>query len=278
MSGMKPAQCLVIGIDNHVGGYLARLLDARGFGAAGGLGGVGDNRLVARLGIADSVMPLGLDDAVAAAAAARLVFVVSDGSAARADLAGAVIAAAAAAAQPPRLVHVADIGDLATETVRDTIGRVRAARGLVAANALLEAHDSRLGRPETLTAQIVAAAFAASQAPGARLEQKRSFAETGPRDWGWTPEYVDAVVRLALQDRLADIRVASGVTMTAADIAGHAFDFFRRRAADHVEIIGSRPGAPAIDPAPLAAATGWRATTTGRDLVRALCEGAADRA
>jgi hypothetical protein len=273
MGRMTSTQCLVVGVDNHVGAYLARLLDASGLGANGGLAGVGDARLLQKLGVADSVAPVSADDAAEAAAAARLVFAVSDGSAARADVLARVIAAAAGAARPPRLVHVADVADLAQPAVRDTVRRIAATTGIARANALLEAHDSRLGRPETLTARIIAAAHSGSDAGGARL----AIAETGPRDWGWTPEYVDAVVRLALRDRLADIIVASGQRLTAAEIADHAFGYFRRRAEDHVEITGSGSAAPPIDPAAVTAITGWRATTTGRDLVHALCEGVGDR-
>lgn len=272
MRCMNPAQCLVIGVDNHVGAYLARLLDARGFAAGGNLAGVGDGRLVQRLGVADSVAPVSDAEAPDAAAAARLVFAVSDGSAARADVLAQVIDAAGNAARPPRLVHVADVADLSLPAVRDTIRRIGATKGLASANALLEAHDSRLGRPDTLMARIIAAAHAGDVA-----SERLAITETGPRDWGWTPEYVDAVVRLALRDRLADIIVASGQHLTAAQIADHAFGYFRRLAEDHVEITGSGSDAQPIDPAAVTAVTGWKASTTGRDLVRALCEGAGDR-
>jgi hypothetical protein len=270
MGAMPTAQCLVIGIDNHVGAYLARLLDARGLAKAGGLAGIGDNRLVQRLGIAESLTLPGDADTADAAAAARLIFAISDGSAARADLIATVLAATADAARPPRLVHVADVADLALAPVRDTIRRIAAARPRPCVNALLEAHDSRLGRADTLTARIVAAAMAGSS-------DRLTIAETGPRDWGWTPEYVDAVVRLALGERLTDIIVASGQQLTAAEIADHAFGYFRRSAADHVEITGTGSKAPSIDAATVTAVTGWKAMTTGRDFIHALCEGAGDR-
>jgi GDP-D-mannose dehydratase len=271
MTAMTQAQCLVIGIDNHVGAYLARLLDARGFAKAGGLAGVGDSGLVQRLGIAESLAPLADADAADAATKARLIFAVSDGSAARADMIAQVMAAAGSAARPVRLVHIADMADLALAPVRDTIRRVAATRPRPCVNALLEAHDSRLGRADTLTARIIAAAKAGSN-------DRLAIAETGPRDWGWTPEYVDAVVRLALGNQLTDIVVASGHRLTAAEIADHAFGYFRRRAADHIEITGAGSEQPPINAAAVTAATGWKAMTTGRDLVHALCEGAGDRA
>jgi len=60
-------------------------------------------------------------------------------------------------------------------------------------------------------------------------------------------------------------------------MSAHAFAYFRREAADHVHITGVGEARPPINPAPVKAATGWSASTYGKDLVRAICEGAADR-
>jgi hypothetical protein len=270
---MTSPACLIIGIDNHVGAYLARLLDARGVALAG----VGDDRLVARLGIADSVTAVAPADAAAAAGAARLVFAVSNGDAERADTIAVSLASAAAAAQPPRVIHIADVAALDAPAVRDTLRRITAARAggrIETANALLEAHDSRLGPSDSLLAQITSAAWRAAQSDA---PPPLTITEPGPRDWGWTPEYVDAVARLAMRPTMVDLVVASGHTLSAAEMVEHAFGFFRRDAADHIRIDGSGAAVAAINPAPVKAATGWSASTFGRDLVRAICEGAADR-
>ena len=266
--------CLIIGIDNHVGAYLARLLDASGVALAG----IGDDRLVTRLGIADKVAAVAPADATAVAGAARLVFAISNGDAERADTIAASLASAAAAALPPRVIHVADIAALDAPAVRDTLRRITAARAgnrIETATALLEAHDSRLGPADTLLAQITGAAWRAAQ--GDAHSPMLVVTEPGPRDWGWTPEYVDAVARLAMRPTMVDLVVASGHTLSAAQMAEHAFGFFRRDAADHVRITGAGAAVAAINPAPVKAATGWSASTFGRDLVRAICEGAADR-
>ncbi len=267
--------CLIIGIDNHVGAYLARLLDARGVS----LSGVGDPALAARLGIADSITAVTAGDAAAAARAARLVFAVSDGDAARADTIAASLGAAGATANPPRVIHIADVAALDSPAARETLRRVAAARAggrIETANTLLESHDSRLGPPDTLLARITSAAWRAAQSDAPSVPPL-TIAEPGPRDWGWTPEYVDAVARLASRPTLVDLVVASGHSLSAADMAAHAFGFFRREAADHVHIAGTGEARPPINPAPVKAATGWSASTYGKDLVRAICEGAADR-
>lgn len=266
--------CLVVGIDNHVGAYLARLLDARGVGAGGGLGGVGGSLVTARLGIAEAVVAVAPTDTPRVAAQSRLVFVISDGSAERADLVAETLGAIGAAARPARLLHIAEMADLAIPVVRDTIRRIAATKRVERATLLLAAHDSRLGRRDTGMERIISAAAADPHA----TRQKLTIAETGPRDWGWTAEYVDAVQRMAARDSMFDTVVASGHLLTTAEIAEFAFGYFRRTiAADYLSITGAGTTIPPIDTTPLLAATGWRATTFGRDLVRALCEGAGDR-
>ena len=268
--------CLIIGIDNHVGAYLARLLDARGVALAG----VGDAALVAKLGIADAVTDVAPADAAWTAAAMRLVFAISDGDAARADMISASLAKAAGAAQPPRVIHVADVASLDAPAVRETLGKIVAVRRsgrIETANVLLESHDSRFGPADSLLAQITGAAWRAAQTDTPTVPPL-AITEPGPRDWGWTPEYVDAVARLAARPSVVDLVVASGHLLSAADMAAFAFDFFRRKAADHVEITGAGASIAPINPAAVKAATGWSASTYGRDLVRAICEGTAGRA
>ena len=272
---MSSPACLIIGIDNHVGAYLARLLDARGVGLAG----IGDPALVARLGIADSITAVSADDAAAATSAARLVFAVSNADAARADTIAESLASASATATPPRVIHIADIAALDSPVVRETLRRVAQARtggGIETANALLEPHDSRFGPAGSLLARITSAAWRAAQSDESTTSPL-VIPEPGPRDWGWTPEYVDAVARLAMRPTLIDLVVASGHLLSAGDMATHAFAYFRRNAADHVQIVGIGAPVAGVNPAPVKAATGWSASTYGRDLVRAICEGAADR-
>ena len=273
--GMSNPTCLIIGLDNHVGAYLARLLDARGVGLAG----VGDPQLLSRLGIADSVATVAADDAAAATRDARLVFAISDGSTMRADAIAACLDSATSATSPPRVIHIADVAALDAPVVRDTVRRVAQARaggGIETANTLLEAHDSRLGPADSLLARITSAAWRAAQDNDAKASPL-VIEEPGPRDWGWTPEYVDAVARLAMRPTLIDLVVASGHPISAAEMAAHAFAYFRRDAADHIQIKGTGSNVASVNPAPVKAATGWSASTYGRDLVRAICEGAADR-
>ncbi len=271
---------LILGSNGAVGGYLARLLQARG-ATVFGVADESANDALAALGIADAVVAVPPADAAALAANLRdaTIFAINDGSAAQAALVAEVLAAAAAAPTAPRLCHVADAEALrrnpALAQQARRVAGYRRDDGRRAVNAILHAHDSRLGAIDTLPARITAAAWAAAQGDDTILD----LVETGPRDWGWTAEYVDAVARLAALDQPIDLAIGSGHSLDVAEFTRHAFDYFKRDAENHVRIDPriDTPPEPAVDAARLKTATGWSASTWGRDLVRALCEGAAGR-
>lgn len=276
------SNALILGSNSPVGAYLARLLQARGttvFGVADDSA----NDALAALGVTDAVNPVSAADA--ADLATRLsdatIFAINDGSPAQAELVAEVLARAAAAGTTPRLAHVADADALRRHPAlleqAKTVAGYRRDRGRRAVNAILHAHDSRLGAPDTLPARITTAAWRAAQGGESNILE---LVETGPRDWGWTAEYVDAVARLAALDRPIDLAIGSGHSLDVSEIAGHAFAFFKHDPDQHVRIAPPATTAPEpeVDTARLKAATGWSASTWGRDFVRALCEGAASRA
>lgn len=268
---------LILGANAATGAYLARLVQARGT-AVFAVRDDSDADCMTALGITDDVNPVPAADAVALAAtlADATIFAVNTGSDAQADLVASVLAAATSA----RLCHIVD-----AEVLRHhprlldqarTIAALRRDDGRPAVNAILHAHDSRLGDPDSLPARIAVAAFRAGQgAAPAGIE----IAETGPRDWGWTAEYVDAIARLAALETPLDLAIGSGHMLTTQDFVDHAFAFFKASPDGHVRVTAAPVASPLpVDTARLKAATSWSASTYGRDLVRALCEGAAARA
>jgi nucleoside-diphosphate-sugar epimerase len=277
-----PAHAIILGVNGAVGAYLARLLQARGAAIhavtnpddpTDGLGVLGITDAINRVGAADAaLLAADLPDAT--------VFAINDGSAVQSALVADVLAHAAAAPRAPGIAHIVDHDVLrlhpALLAQAKTVAGYRRDDGRRAVNAILSPHDSRLGRIDSLPAQLALAAFRAGQdAPPQPLE----IIDPGPRDWGWTAEYVDAIARLAALPRPVDLAIGSGHRLTAADIAAHAFGYFKRSPAGHVRIV---PGAApvtdvAVDVDRLKAATGWRAITHGRDLVHTLCEGMAAR-
>ncbi len=270
---MQATTALIIGIDGDVGGYLARLLDARGVSVTAL---AGDTHVIDRLGIGGSLALHDTATLTAAAGSGRfaVIHAINDLTASRSDAIAALFASAAPAT---RLCHVSSLGDAAESGVRrqsDSIEDWRR-QGRAAVNVQLGAHDSRLGRRDSLPARIIATAFGAAQ--GLRPE-KLVISETGPVDWGWTPEYVDAVARVAMAAEPIDRIIGTGHGLSMAEFARHAFGFFKLDPNDHIQInAGDSAAGPPIDALALKAATGWSASTYSGDLVRALCEGAADR-
>jgi hypothetical protein len=267
---------LILGAESATGAYLARLLEARGrelFISPGGSAGV-----AALMGPDAKLTPVPPQDVEALVKTLDngTLFALNDGSEAQA---ARVEAAITAAPEALTILHVVDNDVLRRSPLllaeAKRIAALRRDGGRKAANAILHAHDSRLGPADALPARIIAAAWAAGQdAPQPLLQ----IPETGPRDWGWTAEYVDAVARIAGLDRPVDFAIGSGHTLTVAEMVTHAFAFFKRDPAGLVEVLpGEAPAEAPVDTVRLKTATGWSASTWGRDLVQALCEGAAAR-
>jgi nucleoside-diphosphate-sugar epimerase len=265
---------LILGADSATGAYLARLLEARGeevFVSPGG-----SAALTALLGPEARITPVPAQDvsALVGTMDSGTLYALNDGSA---EQAARVEEAISAAPQTLRLAHVVDADVLRRSPLllaqAKQIGALRRDNGRRALNAILHNHDSRFGSIDSLPGRIIAAAYAAGQ--DAPLPQLKVI-ETGPQDWGWTAEYVDAVIRLAALDRPVDLAIGSGHLLGVAEMVEHAFAYFKRDPAKFVEILpGMSSPEKLVDTARLKAAIGWSASTWGRDLMLALCEGAA---
>ncbi len=87
------------------------------------------------------------------------------------------------------------------------VATYRAAYGLHVATGVLFSHESPLRGPAFVTRRIVEAAVRIASGSGETLE-------VGPlypvRDWGWAPEYVEAMHRMLLRDTPRDFIIATG--------------------------------------------------------------------
>jgi len=93
-------------------------------------------------------------------------------------------------------------------------------RGLPASAAVLYNHESPRRPLAFVTRKITAgvAAIAAGRSDSLSLGNLDA-----QRDWGWAPDYVDALVRMAASDRPEDYIVATGVAHTVREFVGAAF-------------------------------------------------------
>ena len=146
----------------------------------------------------------------------------------------------------------------------------REAYKLFACNGILFNHESELRPERFVTQKIVSAArrIAAGSPETLRLGRLDIA-----RDWGWAPEYVEAMWLMLQQDRPQDFVVATGNSFTLEDFVAAAFAHFALDWRSHVvqdeklfrptDIQLSR-----ANPAKAKAVLGWEATVSGADVVR----------
>jgi GDPmannose 4,6-dehydratase len=153
--------------------------------------------------------------------------------------------------------------------VHNMIGIYRATHGLHASSAILFNHESPRRGEAFVTRKIAAAAarIAAGLQDKLRLENVSSR-----RDWGYAPEYVDAMFRMAQSDTADDYVLATGKLHGLTDVLEIAFDAVGLSYQDYLEVdprsarrIDSKGHCG--DASKIAAALGWKATRTLREII-----------
>ncbi|RAI42825.1 GDP-mannose 4,6-dehydratase [Rhodoplanes roseus] len=147
--------------------------------------------------------------------------------------------------------------------------------GLLAVNAILFNHESPLRPDRFVTQKIVqgAARIASGESPGPLQLGNLDVC----RDWGWAPEYVEALRLVARADEPEDVVVATGRPATLREFAAAAFDAFGLDWQAHVVSTAAlmRPSDAAVSvgrPARARDKLGWFARTKMPELVHRLAE------
>jgi GDPmannose 4,6-dehydratase len=109
----------------------------------------------------------------------------------------------------------------------------REAYGLFACNGILFNHESPRRGEEFVTRKIARAAARIRLDASERLALGNLDAR---RDWGYAPDYVEAMWRMLQQDAPGDWVVATGITHSVRDLLGIAFEHVGLRWQDHVDI------------------------------------------
>src|SRR5689334_18500893 len=153
----------------------------------------------------------------------------------------------------------------------------RQAYGLYAVTGLLFNHESPL-RPARFVTQKIATA-AARIAAGSK--ERLALGNTRiVRDWGWAPEYVDAMWRMLQQETPEDFVVATGQSHSLEDFAATAFREVGLDWKKHVDIDKQlfRPydhAAAHANPARALQKLGWKAQHAMPDVVRMMIKAVA---
>lgn len=154
------------------------------------------------------------------------------------------------------------------------VANYREAYGLFACTGVLFNHESPLRPARYVTQKIVRGAVAIAHGRGDTIDiGKLDIA----RDWGWAPEYVDAMARMLDLDTPQDFVIATGETRTLEDFVAAAFAAVGLNWRDHVVENPAlhRPvdiGHSSGDPAKAARLLGWQAGKRMTDVVTALVD------
>jgi GDPmannose 4,6-dehydratase len=154
------------------------------------------------------------------------------------------------------------------------VANYREAYDLFACTGILFNHESPLRPERFVTRKIVKAACRIVKGSGEKLHLGNiSIA----RDWGWAPEYVDAMWRMLQQEQAEDYLIATGETNTLEDFVAETFNCLGLDWRPHVISDPSllRPSEIMVsygDPAKAFDKLGWQATYKMRDVVSMMVE------
>ena len=149
---------------------------------------------------------------------------------------------------------------------------------MFAVNGILFNHESVLRPERFVTQKVVRAAYRISQGS---TEKLNLGALNISRDWGWAPEYVDAMWRMLQSEQAHDFVIATGEANTLKDFVAQAFACFGLDWNEYVqhddqllranEIIWSQG-----NPQKAGQILGWVANKRMKDVLKALCAGIKD--
>jgi len=160
------------------------------------------------------------------------------------------------------------------------VANYRDAYGLFGCSGMLFNHESPL-RPRRFVTQKIASAV--NRIAGGERTKLALGDLSIARDWGWAPEYVEAMWRMLQLDRPEDLVVATGETHTLQEFVECAFAVrgLDWRAWTTHDASLRRPSELRVgraDPSRARARLDWSARLRMKDVVRLMVEGAADDA
>jgi GDPmannose 4,6-dehydratase len=154
------------------------------------------------------------------------------------------------------------------------VANYREAYKLFACSGILFNHESPLRPERFVTRKIVAAAGRIAAGSTEKLSLGNMKIS---RDWGWAPEYVDAMWRMLQGERPEDFVVATGETRTLEEFTARAFSEFGLDWKEHVVPNASllRPSdlpSGRANPSKAERSLGWRAQVRMEEVVRRMVE------
>jgi GDPmannose 4,6-dehydratase len=146
--------------------------------------------------------------------------------------------------------------------------------GLYACTGILFNHESPLRPAHFVTQKIIQAAKEIAAGRQSQLSLGRLDIA---RDWGWAPEYVEAMWLMLQQETPQDFVIATGTTMTLMDFVDAAFKQVNLDWRSHVvqDLAFMRPSDLLVSKASIdkiSQTLGWRPSTMGTQVVEKMFE------
>ena len=150
------------------------------------------------------------------------------------------------------------------------VNNYREAYGLFVCTGILFNHESPLRPERFVTQKIIRAVKRITQGSSEKLKLGRLDIA---RDWGWAPEYVEAMWLMLQQEIPQDFVIATGVTITLEEFVRTAFDQANLNWRNYVIQDANlfRPTDLAIgraDPTKALKQLNWKASTQGVEVVK----------
>lgn len=154
------------------------------------------------------------------------------------------------------------------------VANYREAYGLFACSGILFNHESPLRPERFVTRKIVKSACRIANGSGEKLTLGNIDIQ---RDWGWAPEYVDAMWRMLQQDRPDDYVIATGETHCLKDFIKTVFACLDLDWQEHVQSDSNllRPTDIMIsraNPAKAMGQLGWQARHKMPDVIKMMVD------
>ena len=167
---------------------------------------------------------------------------------------------------------------IAKVAAHHAVANYREAYGLFAATGILFNHESPLRPAHFVTQKIVSTAVRIANGSHERLALGNIDIT---RDWGWAPEYVEAMWRILQHGKPDDFVVATGQSHSLREFVDRTFAAVGLRADEHVD---ADPGlarptditTSAANPAKARAVLGWQATSDLDAIIYSLVAAARD--
>lgn len=113
------------------------------------------------------------------------------------------------------------------------VSNYREAYGLFVCTGILFNHESPLRPTRFVTQKIVRTAAEIAQGSNIKLRLGNIAIQ---RDWGWAPDYVEAMWRMLNADQPDDYVIATGRTVSLAYFTQKVFEHYELNWKDHVEV------------------------------------------